>query len=52
MRIDPPVSVPMVAAALRATIAAAAPPLDPPGIRSSAYGLRTVPQCGFDDVIP
>src|ERR1700730_4992264 len=50
--IEPPVSVPIVIGAVFATIAAAEPPLEPPGIRSSAYGFRHTPQCGFDDVIP
>ncbi len=33
MRIDPPVSVPMAATAMRITTETAAPPLDPPADR-------------------
>ena len=37
---DPPVSEPVVAIAEDAAIAAAEPPLDPPGIRLRSHGLR------------
>ncbi len=40
-RIEPPVSVPSVPAHRLAATAAADPPDDPPGTRSSAQGLRT-----------
>jgi hypothetical protein len=42
-RIEPPVSVPRVAMAMPAAIAAAEPPLDPPGTRSIACGFFTGP---------
>jgi hypothetical protein len=42
-RIDPPVSEPSDATAKPAATAAADPPLDPPGTRSNARGLRTGP---------
>ena len=38
-RIEPPVSVPSASGAMRAATAAAAPPLDPPGIRVKSQGL-------------
>ena len=38
--IDPSVSVPIAAAHSPAATAAAEPELEPPGVRSSAYGLR------------
>src|SRR5882762_5958489 len=52
-RIDPPVSEPSATGAHRAATAAADPPLDPPGIRSRAQGLRTGPKAefSFDDPI-
>src|SRR5260370_294936 len=40
-RIEPPVSVPSEATASPAATAAADPPLEPPGTRSAASGLRT-----------
>ena len=46
-RMDPPVSVPSVATAKPAATAAAEPPLEPPGTRSSARGLRTGPYAEF-----
>src|SRR5437773_98769 len=46
-RIDPPVSEPSAAGAIRAATAAADPPLDPPGARSSAHGLRVGPKAEF-----
>src|ERR1700730_16911667 len=52
IRIEPPVSVPIAAAAIFATIAAPEPPLEPPGMRSRLYGLRHVPQCGLVLVAP
>src|SRR3954470_10526066 len=39
-RIDPPVSVPIASGAIPAATAAAEPPLDPPGERSTSHGLR------------
>ncbi len=41
--IEPSVSVPMVAAARFAEAAAPEPPLEPQGVRSSAYGFRHWP---------
>src|SRR5712675_346386 len=43
MRIGPHVSLPMPTAAKFAAIAAAVPPLEPPGLRFKAYGLRVAP---------
>ena len=40
MRIEPPVSVPIVASAMPAATLAADPPLDPPGDRVGSCGLR------------
>ena len=39
-RIEPPVSVPRESGVMRAATAAAAPPLEPPGIRERSQGLR------------
>src|SRR5204863_7145057 len=52
-RIDPPVSEPSANGAMPAATATADPPLDPPGIRSSAQGLRVTPNAEFsvDDPI-
>ena len=44
---DPPVSEPNAATAVPCATAAAEPPLDPPGTRSSATGLRTGPNAEF-----
>ena len=41
MRSEPAVSVPVAAGTVRAASAAAEPPLEPPGERSSAHGLPT-----------
>src|ERR1039458_7880379 len=48
---DPPVSDPSATAAVPCATAAAEPPLDPPGTRSCASGLRTGPNAefSFDD---
>ena len=50
---DPPVSEPRAIGVIRAATAAADPPLVPPGIRSSAHGLRTGPnaEVSFDEPI-
>src|SRR6266542_3163753 len=50
---EPPVSDPRANGVSRAATAAADPPLVPPGIRSSAHGLRTGPNTdvSFDDPI-
>src|SRR6516165_4818868 len=52
-RIEPPVSEPSARGTAPAATAAADPPLDPPGMRSSAHGLRTGPNAefSFDDPI-
>src|SRR5216684_630834 len=52
-RIDPPVSDPSASGVRRAATAAADPPLDPPGVRSSAHGFRAGPNAefSFDDPI-
>ena len=41
MRSEPAVSVPVASGIMPAASAAAEPPLDPPGVRSSAHGLPT-----------
>src|SRR4051812_43198330 len=46
-RIEPPVSVPMDKGAIDAAIAAAEPPLDPPGIRVVSQGLRVGKKAEF-----
>src|SRR5438093_12360190 len=46
-RTDPPVSEPNASGAMRAATAAADPPLDPPGVRSRAQGLRVGPNAEF-----
>src|SRR5207302_6695520 len=52
IRMLPPVSVPVVAAARPAAIAAPEPPLDPPGIASTFHGLCVAPKCGLSVVTP
>ena len=44
-RIEPPVSVPVAAGAMRAATAAAEPPEEPPGTRPLAHGFLTGPKC-------
>ncbi len=44
IRIEPQVSLPIPAAAKLAATAAPVPPLEPPGTRSSWYGLRVNPK--------
>src|SRR3954447_3651312 len=46
-RIDPPVSDPMASGAWNAARAAALPPPDPPGTRSTFHGLRVGPYAEF-----
>src|SRR5213596_3183860 len=46
-RIEPPVSEPSASGTSRAATTAADPPLDPPGVRSAAHGLRTGPYAEF-----
>src|SRR5206468_4324169 len=46
-RIDPPVSDPKAAGTKPAAIAAALPPLDPPGTRDGSWGLRVGPNAEF-----
>src|SRR5581483_6575874 len=46
-RIDPPVSVPVAAGAMRAATAAAEPPEEPPGTRVPSQGFFTGPKCEF-----
>src|SRR5205809_7734867 len=52
-RIEPPVSEPSASGVMPAATATADPPLDPPGVRSSAHGLRVGPNAEFsvDDPI-
>ena len=52
MRMLPPVSVPSVPAASRATMAAPEPPLEPPGMWSSDQGLWVAPVWGLLVVVP
>src|SRR4051794_39976898 len=46
-RMEPPVSEPSAIGVSAADTAAADPPLVPPGMRSSAHGLRTGPNAEF-----
>src|ERR1039457_4731682 len=46
-RMDPPVSLPSDTTAVPCATTAADPPLDPPGTRSGARGLRTGPKAEF-----
>ena len=46
-RIDPPVSDPIASGAWNAASAAALPPPDPPGTRSTSHGLRVGPNAEF-----
>src|SRR6187399_1945080 len=46
-RIDPPVSDPSASGTIPAATAAAEPPLEPPGMRSTAQGLRVGPKAEF-----
>src|ERR687896_242267 len=52
-RIEPPVSVPVAAGAIRAATAAAEPPDEPPGTLLAFQGLRTGPYqlVSFDEPI-
>ena len=47
LRSDPPRSLPSARQTIRAASAAAAPPLLPPAVRSSAHGLRVAPNTGL-----
>ena len=46
-RIEPPVSVPSESGAIRAATQAAAPPLEPPGIRDKSQGFRVGKKAEF-----
>src|SRR5215510_10201496 len=46
-RMEPPVSEPRARGTIRAATAAADPPLDPPGVRSSAHGFFVGPNAEF-----
>ena len=46
MRVEPPPSVATASAVMPAAVAAAAPPLDPPQVRSRFHGLRVWPNSG------
>ena len=43
MRIEPPPSLPCATGQRPAAVAAAAPPLEPPGVRATSHGLRQSP---------
>ena len=49
-RIEPTPSVPSASGPQPAATAAAAPPLDPPLVRSSRHGLRVTPDTGLSAV--
>ena len=51
MRIEPPPSLPCATGASPPATAAAAPPLEPPGVRDASHGLRQSP-FSSDSVIP
>jgi len=44
MRIEPPPSAAWASGSMPAATAAAAPPLEPPGVRAVSHGLRTGPK--------
>ncbi len=46
-RIEPPPSVPMCKAPMPSAQAAAAPPLEPPGVFARSHGLRVMPVSGL-----
>jgi len=46
-RIEPPMSLPMSSGASPAATAAAAPPLEPPGVRARSHGLFVRPKTGL-----
>src|SRR6185295_14515729 len=52
MRIDPPVSVPIVARPMPAARLAPDPPLEPPGDRAGSCGLCTGPNAESSFVVP
>jgi len=52
MRMLPPVSVPIVPAAISAMVAAPDPPLEPPGMRSRSQGLWVAPYQWLFVVVP
>ena len=52
MRIDPPVSVPIVPSDMPVATATAEPPLDPPGERDGSSGLRISPNPESSLVVP
>jgi hypothetical protein len=52
MRIDPPVSVPIVASAMPVATLMADPPLEPPGERAGSCGLRAGPKAESSFVVP
>src|SRR5438067_1709064 len=51
LRIEPPPSLPCAIGASPAATAAAAPPLEPPGVRAVSHGLRQAP-FSSDSVTP
>ena len=51
-RIEPPVSVPVVAGTSRAATAAAEPPDEPPGTRASSHGFLTGRKAEFSLLEP
>ncbi len=46
-RMEPPVSEPNASGTMRAATAAAEPPLEPPGVRSSAHGFLVILNAEF-----
>ena len=50
MRIEPPPSEPWASVPMPAASAAAAPPLEPPGVRVASCGLRVAPKSSFSVV--
>src|SRR5262245_50101789 len=52
IRIDPPVSVPIVASPIPAARLAPDPPLEPPGDRDGSWGLRAGPNAESSFVVP
>src|SRR4029450_9104172 len=52
IRMDPPVSVPIVAKAMPVATLTADPPLDPPGERDESWGFLTGPNAESSLVVP
>src|SRR5690348_11126727 len=50
IRVDPPVSLPIVTAHIPSATATAPPEVEPPGTRERSAGFRGVPKCGLSPI--